>query len=244
MPRPRKCRRVCCLPRAAAYAPVDAEGVEDAVVLTVDEFETLRLIDTEGLSQEECSAYMQVARTTVQQIYLSARQKLSQALVAGRPFKIEGGDYRLCDGAPAHCAFGGCWRSRQAEALRTPKKGGAKMIVSMPVDENKQEVCVSFARAPFFLLSDEESKEQKFLVNPAAAAEGGAGIQAAQFLVDQGATALLTVRCGENAAEVLQAAEIGIYKTEGPTVAENLAAFREGKLAAMTKFHAGYHGIR
>ena len=53
---------------------------------------------TQDLSQEQCSAYMGVARTTVQQIYNSARKKLSTALVEGLPFRIEGGDYQLCDG--------------------------------------------------------------------------------------------------------------------------------------------------
>ena len=118
------------------------------------------------------------------------------------------------------------------------------MIAAIPVDENKTDVCVSFARAPYFLIRDMEAGTEELKENPAADAEGGAGLQAAQFVVDGGATALLTVRCGENAAEVLQGADIAIYKTEGPTVAENLEAFREGKLSVLTKFHAGYHGIR
>ena len=98
MPRPRKCRRVCGLPKASAFVPQGCGGEQGTVVMTVDEYETIRLIDYEGLSQEECAASMGVARTTVQQIYNTAREKLSAALVEGRPFRIQGGDYRLCQG--------------------------------------------------------------------------------------------------------------------------------------------------
>ena len=56
MPRPRKCRQVCCLPRHDAFAPVGCGQTAQAVVITVDEYETIRLIDYEGLSQEACAA--------------------------------------------------------------------------------------------------------------------------------------------------------------------------------------------
>ena len=213
------------------------------MILTVDELETIRLIDRKGLSQEACSTYMEVARTTVQQIYTSARSKVAEALVEGRALKIQGGDYMLCDGESRACPHG-CWRKRQAVAEAQRHEGGTKMIAAIPVDENKTDVCVSFARAPYFLFRDMEAGTEELKVNPAADAEGGAGLQAAQFVVDGGARALLTVRCGENAAEVLQGADIQIYKTEGPTVAENLEAFQAGKLQVLTHFHAGYHGIR
>ena len=244
MPRPRKCRRVCCLPKATLFLPRGKDILEEPVTLTVDEFETIRLIDNKGLSQEECSTYMEVARTTVQQIYNNARRKLAEALVEARPFKIEGGDYHLCDGESGTCVHGTCWRKRQAVAAAAEHKGGTKMIVAIPVDENKKDVCVSFARAPYFLFRDVEAGTEELKENPAADAEGGAGLQAAQFVVDGEARVLLTVRCGENAAEVLQGADIQIYKTEGPTVAENLEAFQAGKLKILDHFHAGFHGIR
>ncbi len=76
--------------------------------MTVDEYETIRLIDLENLSQEECGAYMKVARATVQQIYAGARVKVARALVEGLPLRIGGGEYRLCDGDGPHCDRGAC----------------------------------------------------------------------------------------------------------------------------------------
>ncbi len=100
MPRPRKCRKICCLPKTKGFNPIACERLKSPVSLTVDEYEAIRLIDKEGLSQEECSLKMEVARTTVQQIYTQARQKIAEALVDERPLRISGGDYRLCDGNP------------------------------------------------------------------------------------------------------------------------------------------------
>ena len=108
MSRPRKCRRVCFLPEAKEFSPKDGQENAQPVILTVDEYETIRLIDKEGLSQEECSKSMEVARTTVQQIYTDARKKLASCLVDGLPLKIEGGDYRLCEEGEYCCLCGCC----------------------------------------------------------------------------------------------------------------------------------------
>ena len=113
MPRPQKCRKVCCLPANLGFTPVTGGEKRPAIVLTVDEYEALRLIDKEGFSQEACGAYMKVARATVQQIYMTARKKLADSLVDGRPFRIEGGNYRLCDGDEDFCDCGGCRKHRR-----------------------------------------------------------------------------------------------------------------------------------
>lgn len=77
MPRPKKCRKVCQMPQIREFFPAGSSSCDFAVILTVDEYEAIRLIDRQGFSQEECSSYMQIARTTVQMIYNSARQKLA-----------------------------------------------------------------------------------------------------------------------------------------------------------------------
>ena len=107
MPRPKKCRKVCRLPKNVEFTPA-LKTSEEKIIITVDEYETVRLIDMEGFSQEECAVYMQIARTTAQQIYNSARKKIAIALVNGLSIKIEGGDYILCDGNESHCNCGGC----------------------------------------------------------------------------------------------------------------------------------------
>jgi predicted Fe-Mo cluster-binding NifX family protein len=90
-------------------------------------------------------------------------------------------------------------------------------------------------------LCDTESGNHEFLDNGAAASQGGAGIKAAQMLVDSGAAALITYRCGENAAEVLNAANVKMYKAQDGSVAENLGKLKDGKLSLLTEIHPGFH---
>ncbi len=69
MPRPRKRRRVCSLPENNRFGPLDTAAHSDCVIMTIDEYETIRLIELERMTQEQCAEQMNVARTTVQRIY-------------------------------------------------------------------------------------------------------------------------------------------------------------------------------
>lgn len=91
MARPCKKRWVCGEPRCRRFGPSDVLNKEE-VVLNLDEYECIRLIDYEGLEQEQCAAQMGVARTTVQAIYKSAREKLADSIVNAKHLRIEGGD--------------------------------------------------------------------------------------------------------------------------------------------------------
>ena len=91
MARPCKKRWVCGEPRCRRFGPSDVLNTEE-VVLNLDEYECIRLIDYEGLEQEQCAAQMGVARTTVQAIYKSAREKLADSIVNAKHLRIEGGD--------------------------------------------------------------------------------------------------------------------------------------------------------
>ena len=95
MARPKKCRRICAMPRWGDFVP--ASGGEGQVIMTVDEFECIRLIDWAGMTQEQCAAQMMVGRATVTAIYDAARRKVAQALVHGRELVIRGGDFAVCE---------------------------------------------------------------------------------------------------------------------------------------------------
>ena len=117
------------------------------------------------------------------------------------------------------------------------------MKIMIPVDEKTTEtnVCASFGRAPYFLIYNTETGKSEFLDNGAAASAGGSGIKAAQTVADSQADALLTPRCGENAANVLKTADIKIYKTSGLSAKDNINSFIDGKLSLLDEIHAGFH---
>ncbi len=95
MARHKRKRKVAALPKVTvltANYPI-ANGREEA--MTVEEYETVRLIDHVGLTQSGAAERMGVARTTVQAIYYNARQKMARLFVEGGTLKVEGGDYNI-----------------------------------------------------------------------------------------------------------------------------------------------------
>ncbi len=118
------------------------------------------------------------------------------------------------------------------------------MFIAVPADDKSMEskVCVSFGRAPYFLIYDSDSGNADFIDNPAAASQGGAGIKAAQTVVDSQARVLLAPRCGENAAQVIDAAGIKMFKTLNDSIRANIAAYKEGRLSPLDDVHPGFHG--
>ncbi len=117
------------------------------------------------------------------------------------------------------------------------------MKIAIPVNDKSLEsgICQSFGRAPYFLIYDLESKESDFLENSAAISQGGAGVKAAQLIVDSEASALLTPRCGDNAADILKIANVKLYKTMNESISDNIKAFGENKLSILKDIHAGRH---
>jgi len=112
--------------------------------------------------------------------------------------------------------------------------------IAIPV-ENEKRICQSFGRAPLFLIYDTELMESVYIDNNASNSQGGAGVKAAQNVVDQNVNILLTPQCGENALNVIKSANIMIYKTIHTSIEDNIKDFNEGKLSILETTHVGFH---
>ncbi len=96
MPRLPKCRRIRVFPDYYSFVPENVEAQElETITLALDEYETVKLLDAEGMNQEECANSMGVARTTVTAMYESARKKIAMALVEGKRIRISGGNVEM-----------------------------------------------------------------------------------------------------------------------------------------------------
>lgn len=235
MPRPRKCRKVCGMPQTKIFVPMEKAGNEP-VNLTVDEYECIRLIDHQGFSQEECGEAMQVARTTVQQMYSVARAKLAAVLVEGRPLRIEGGDYRLCDGAEEHCACGGCERHRlDAQQQLFLRSDSMKIAATY---ENGQIFQHFGHTAQFKLYQVEDGR----VVSSEVADTNGSGHGAlAGFLAAHQVDALICGGIGGGAQTALKQAGIRLYAGNAGSADAAVEALLAGSLAENDRATCSHH---
>lgn len=129
MSRPKQCRRIQSPPLMSGFKPFGIPRSKTGeVVLQYDEYEAIRLLDYEGLLQEEAAEWMNVSRPTLTRIYAKARQTVARAFVEGKSLVIEGGNVefggqrhrylrcnRLMDDNKAHHSCGNRPRRRGGE---------------------------------------------------------------------------------------------------------------------------------
>jgi len=96
MARPRKNRKICKMPKVNFYGPMGKKDDLETIILSVEGYESIRLMDYEGMTQAECAKQMGVARTTLQRIYEEARNIVADGIVNGKIIHISGGNYELC----------------------------------------------------------------------------------------------------------------------------------------------------
>ena len=117
MPRPKCCRHIGAMPGRTCFQPEGALSSEE-MLLTLDEYESLRLADLEGLYQEQAASRMNVSRQTFGRIIEAARRKVADVLVNGKTLRIEGGPVSIKAGETTRCP-----RCHHAFGLRNSRDG-------------------------------------------------------------------------------------------------------------------------
>jgi predicted Fe-Mo cluster-binding NifX family protein len=116
-----------------------------------------------------------------------------------------------------------------------------KIVVTATAGDLDAPASPVFGRCPVYVFIDPETMAFEAVENPAIGAAGGAGIQAAQFVVERGAQAIVTGNVGPNAFNVLQSAGVPIYVFDGGTVRQTAEAYKAGRLAAVGTASAPAH---
>lgn len=207
MPRPCKRRRICAMPGCGRFGPRGGCG-RGRVVMTLDEFESIRLIDLEGMTQEQCAAQMQVARTTAQAVYGAARRKLAECLVRGSELLIAGGDYELCGGAAPDCP-GRCRCGRRTEDHNGQTSDGRSTAMTIAVTYENGQVFQHFGHTEQFRLYEVADGK---VVSARTVDTAGSGHGAlAALLRELGADTLICGGIGGGAQQALTEAGIRFY---------------------------------
>ncbi|MBE0556415.1 MAG: DUF134 domain-containing protein [Proteobacteria bacterium] len=104
MSRPKCCRHIGALPGKTFFQPEGAAPSSfEAVLLTLDEYEAIRLADLDGLYQEQAASRMSVSRQTFGRIVEAAHRKIADVIVNGKALRIEGGPVSLAGAESVRC---------------------------------------------------------------------------------------------------------------------------------------------
>lgn len=236
MPRPTKCRKVCHFPEVLEFAPVQERTKKETIILTIDEYETIRLIDHEGFTQAECSSFMQVARTSVQRIYENARKKLAQCIIDGHPIRIEGGDFQLCDGRDSQCGRGNCFKHHYHKQYQKAK-GDFNMRIAVTYENG--QIFQHFGHTQQFKIYDVE--DGKILSSEVVDTSGSGHGALAGVLNALQADVLICGGIGGGAQAALTAAGIRWYGGVSGDADQAVGAFLAGTLDYNPNVRCNHH---
>lgn len=116
-----------------------------------------------------------------------------------------------------------------------------KIAVTSGGDHLEAPLSPVFGRSPAYIFVDTETMQYEAVSNPASGAAGGAGIQAAQFIVERNVKAVITGNVGPNAYGVLSSADIPTYLSKAGTVKQAVEAFKKGELTKVSDANVPGH---
>lgn len=116
-----------------------------------------------------------------------------------------------------------------------------KIIVPSDGKDMQSQVSTVLGRAPYFIVVDSDTMSYECIDNPATQAAGGAGIVAAQAILETGADIVITYQCGKNAADVLEQGNIQMVAAKEGPIEQLIESFNAGQLQKSPSFHGGHH---
>jgi len=236
MARPTKCRRICAEPVYDSFSPDNVLLSED-VILSIDEYETIRLIDLEQLTHEQCARQMNISRTTVTELYESARYKIADSIVGGKRLRISGGHYQLCDGTNS-CCRKKCIKMSHINTILSIKGKGTKPMKIAVTYEN-EEIFQHFGHTEQFKLYTVE--DGKITQEQIVSTNGSGHGALAGFLQDAGADTLICGGIGGGAQAALQDAGIKLYGGVTGKADDAVHALLNGNLNYNPDVHCNHH---
>ena len=260
MPRPPRCRRICQAPQYESFSPEECPRESEAVTLTLDEYEVIRLVDLEKKTHEQCAAQMDISRTTVTEIYETARGKIARCIVLGQRLVIAGGNYRLCEGREhTRCGKCCCRKGSKQTPLTSldlsqelpaadrsnsslPKsnlQNEGDIIMKIAVTYENGEIFQHFGHTEQFKLYDIENSQ---VVRSQIVDTNGQGHGAlAGFLTEAGADVLICGGIGGGAQSALATAGIKLYGGVSGAADEAVEAYLAGKLDYNPDVRCSHH---
>jgi predicted DNA-binding protein (UPF0251 family)/predicted Fe-Mo cluster-binding NifX family protein len=236
MARPSRCRRICTRPKYCSFAPENAEKKEN-VVLTVDEYETVRLIDLEDMTQEQTAKQMDISRTTVMEIYRAARRKIADCIVNGKTLTVSGGNYRICDGTSFCGCQTACRKRHTVQKHSDRERGIAAMKIAVTYEDG--EVFQHFGHTEQFKIYDIENGK---IASEQVVSTNGQGHGAlAGFLSQQQVDTVICGGIGGGAVAALANAGIQVYGGAAGNTDDAVKQLLEGQLAYDPEPQCGCH---
>lgn len=236
MPRPQRCRLVCNEPEYACFEPEGAKNPE-IVVLSVDEYEVIRLVDYEKQNHEQCAAVMDISRTTVTEIYERARFKISDCIVNGKQLVITGGNYRICSGKHKLCCGKPCRKYTEKQEKNIIMKGKKDMKIAVTYDNG--EIFQHFGHTEQFKVYE---VEKGVITKSDVIDSNGSGHGAlAGLLADAGIEVLICGGIGGGAQMALSDAGIQLYGGVSGNADEAVLALIKGTLGYNPDVQCDHH---
>lgn len=237
MARPTRCRRICIEPAYDSFRP---EGIPtgEKITMTVDEYEVIRLVDLKKYTHEQCAQQMGISRTTVTEIYESARYKLADSLVHGKVLSISGGNYCFCDGRDPFCCNQKCERTdRSAFENKIQGKGEKEMRIGVTYENG--EIFQHFGHTEQFKLYDVE--DGKVTGSQVVDTNGQGHGALAGFLTQAKVDALICGGIGGGAQNALAEMGIKLFGGVSGSADEAVEAYLAGNLNYNPAVHCSHH---